>query len=198
MGMTALAEQRGSARANARVGLMAAAIAVGMVGLGFAAVPLYRIFCQATGLDGTTMRVSAAQAATVKPTSKTVTIRFDANQRGLPWEFKPEKPTETITIGARDMSIFLAKNNASTPVTGSATFNVTPELAGKYFNKIDCFCFTEQTLNAGQEVRMPVLYYVDPAILTDPETKDIQEITLSYTFYPVSSPKTVDRQGKGG
>lgn len=183
---------------NTRVGLLAASIAAGMVGLGFAAVPLYRLFCQVTGLDGTTMRVSAAQAATVTPTSKTITIRFDANQRGLPWEFKPERPTETITIGARDMSIFLAKNNAAVPITGSATFNVTPELAGKYFNKIDCFCFTEQTLKAGQEVRMPVLYYVDPAILTDPETRDIEEITLSYTFYPVESPKTVDRQGKGG
>jgi cytochrome c oxidase assembly protein subunit 11 len=177
---------------NLRTAIMAASIAVGMVALGFAAVPLYKIFCQVTGFGGTTMRVSETQAATVAPTDKTIVIRFDANQRGLPWEFKPERPTETITIGARDMSIFLAKNNAAVPVTGTATFNVTPVQAGKYFNKIDCFCFTEQTLQAGQDVRMPVLYYVDPAILTDPETKDVQEITLSYTFYPV------DQQGKGG
>ena len=177
---------------------MAAAIAVAMVGVGFAAVPLYKVFCQVTGFDGTTMRVSEAQAATVQATDKTVVIRFDANQRGLPWEFKPERPTDTVSIGARDMSIFIAKNLSSQPMTGTATFNVTPALAGKYFNKIQCFCFTEQRLEAGQEVRMPVLYYVDPKIMTDPETKDIEEITLSYTFFPVETPNTVDPQGKGG
>jgi cytochrome c oxidase assembly protein subunit 11 len=177
---------------NAKVGLMAAAIAISMVGMGFAAVPLYKIFCQVTGFDGTTMRVSEAQAATVAPSSKTMVIRFDANQRGLPWDFRPERPTDTVTIGARDMSIFIAKNNAAVPITGTATFNVTPALAGQYFNKIQCFCFTEQELKPGQEMRMPVLYYVDPKILTDPETKDIEEITLSYTFFPV------DPQGKGG
>lgn len=178
-------------RSNAKTGLMAAAIAVGMVGMGFAAVPLYRIFCQVTGFGGTTMRVSEAQAATIAPTSKTIVIRFDANQRGLPWDFKPERPTDTVTIGAQDMSVFLAKNYSNEDVTGTATFNVTPAQAGQYFSKIQCFCFTEQTLKAGQQVRMPVLYYVDPKILTDPETKDIEEITLSYTFYPV------DQQGKG-
>lgn len=186
--MTALAQSR----ANTRLGLIGAAIAIAMVGVGFAAVPLYRIFCQVTGLDGTTMRVTEAQAAKVAPVSKTITMRFDANQRGLPWDFRPERPTETITIGARDMSIFLAKNFGHEPVTGSATFNVTPELAGKYFNKIQCFCFSEQTLKPGEAVRMPVIYYVDPKILDDPETKDIEEITLSYTFYPV------DRKAKGG
>ena len=184
-------------RANARTGFMAAAIAVAMVGVGFAAVPLYRVFCQVTGFDGTTMRVSEAQAATVQATDKTVVIRFDANQRGLPWEFKPERPTDTVSIGARDMSIFIAKNLSSQPMTGTATFNVTPALAGKYFNKIQCFCFTEQRLEAGQEVRMPVLYYVDPKIMTDPETKDIEEITLSYTFFPVDTSNTVDPQEKG-
>lgn len=170
---------------------MAAAIAVAMVGVGFAAVPLYRIFCEVTGFGGTTMRVSEAQAATVEAVNKTVVVRFDANQRGLPWEFRPERPTDTVTIGARDMSIFIAKNLSSQPVVGTATFNVTPALAGKYFNKIQCFCFTEQRLEPGQEMRMPVLYYVDPKIMTDPETKNIEEITLSYTFFPV------DPQGKG-
>ena len=179
-------------RANARTGVMAAAIAVAMVGVGFAAVPLYRVFCQVTGFGGTTMRVSEAQAATVQATGKSIVVRFDANQRGLPWEFKPERPTDTVSIGARDMSIFIAKNLSSQPMTGTATFNVTPALAGKYFNKIQCFCFTEQRLEAGQEVRMPVLYYVDPKIMTDPETKDIEEITLSYTFFPVETPNTVD------
>jgi cytochrome c oxidase assembly protein subunit 11 len=184
-------------RSNVKTGLMAASIAVAMVGLGFAAVPLYRIFCQVTGFGGTTMKVSEAQAATVVPVNKTMVIRFDANQRGLPWEFGPERPTDTVTIGARDMSIFIAKNNAAVPITGSATFNVTPALAGQYFNKIQCFCFVEQTLKPGEQVRMPVLYYVDPKILTDPQTKDIEEITLSYTFYPVETPKMVDRPEKG-
>jgi cytochrome c oxidase assembly protein subunit 11 len=183
---------------NAKVGLMAAAIAVSMAGMGFAAVPLYKIFCQVTGFDGTTMRVSEAKAATIAPTTKTIVIRFDANQRGLPWEFKPERPTDTVSIGARDMSIFIAKNLSTAPMVGTATFNVTPALAGKYFNKIQCFCFTEQRLEPGQEIRMPVLYYVDPKIMTDPETKDIEEITLSYTFFPVDTPNTVDPQGKGG
>ncbi|HEV7233167.1 MAG TPA: cytochrome c oxidase assembly protein [Sphingorhabdus sp.] len=179
-------------RSNGKTALMAAAIAVSMVGVGFAAVPLYKIFCQVTGFGGTTMQVDAAQAATVKATNKPIVIRFDANHRGdLPWEFKPERPTDMVSIGAKDMSIFIAKNLSSESVTGTATFNVTPAQAGKYFNKIQCFCFTEQTLKPGQQVRMPVLYYVDPKIITDPETKDIEEITLSYTFYPV------DPQDKG-
>jgi cytochrome c oxidase assembly protein subunit 11 len=186
------------AKSNVKTGMMAAAMAVSMVGVGFAAVPLYRIFCQVTGFGGTTMKVDAAQAATVVATNKTIVVRFDANQRnGLPWEFKPERPTDTVSIGAKDMSIFIAKNLSNEPVTGTATFNVTPALAGQYFNKIQCFCFTEQTLAPGQQVRMPVLYYVDPKIMTDPETKDIEEITLSYTFYPVEKPKAVDPADAG-
>ncbi|WP_353207393.1 cytochrome c oxidase assembly protein [Sphingorhabdus sp.] len=190
-------ESRGSklmAISNAKTGFLAAALAVSMVGVGFAAVPLYRLFCQVTGFGGTTMRADAAQAATVAVMNETMVIRFDANHRGdLPWEFKPERPTDTVSIGAKDMSIFLAKNLSNEAVTGTATFNVTPELAGKYFNKIQCFCFTEQTLKPGEKVRMPVLYYVDPKIMTDPNTKDIEEITLSYTFYPVEKPNTVDQ-----
>jgi cytochrome c oxidase assembly protein subunit 11 len=187
-----------TAVANTRVGFMAGALAISMVGVGFAAVPLYKIFCQVTGFGGTTMKVDAAQAATVIATTKPITIRFDANQRGgLPWEFKPERPTDQVSIGAKDMSIFIAKNLSNESVTGTATFNVTPELAGKYFNKIQCFCFTEQTLKPGEQVRMPVLFYVDPKIISDPETKDIEEITLSYTFYPVEKPKSVDRSASG-
>ena len=187
-----------SIAANTRVGFMAAAMAVSMVGVGFAAVPLYKIFCQVTGFGGTTMKVDEAQAATVVATNKPIVIRFDANHRSdLPWEFRPERPTDTVSIGAKDMSIFIAKNLSDEAVTGTATFNVTPQQAGKYFSKIQCFCFTEQTLKPGEQVRMPVLYYVDPKIMTDPETKDIEEITLSYTFYPVENPKTVDRRGNG-
>ncbi|WP_395615118.1 cytochrome c oxidase assembly protein [Sphingorhabdus sp.] len=183
---------------NVKTGFLAAGLAVSMVGVGFAAVPLYRLFCQVTGFGGTTMRVDAAQAATVQVSNKTIVVRFDANQReGLPWEFKPERPTDTVSIGAKDMSIYIAKNLSNEPVTGTATFNVTPALAGQYFNKIQCFCFTEQTLKPGEQVRMPVLFYVDPKIMTDPETKDIEEITLSYTFYPVEKPNTVDQTANG-
>lgn len=173
---------------NLRTALMAGSIALAMVGLGFASVPLYRIFCQVTGFGGTTMRVSEAEAATIQATNKTIVIRFDANMRGLPWEFRPERPTDTVTIGAKDMTVFLAKNLSDTPVTGTATFNVSPAQAGQYFSKVQCFCFTEQTLKPGQQLRMPVVYYVDPRILDDPDTKDIEEITLSYTFYPVDAP----------
>ena len=184
---------------NAKTGFLAAAVAVSMVGVGFATVPLYRIFCQVTGFGGTTMRVDAAQAATVAATNKTIVIRFDANHRSdLPWDFKPEWPTDTVSIGAKDMSIFLAKNLSNETVTGTASFNVTPELAGQYFNKIQCFCFSEQTLKPGEQVRMPVVYYVDPKIMSDPNTKDIQEITLSYTFYPVEKPNTVDPAANSG
>ena len=183
---------------NVKTGFLAAGLAVSMVGVGFAAVPLYRLFCQVTGFGGTTMRVDAAQAATVPVSNKTIVVRFDANQRGgLPWEFRPERPTETVSIGAKDMSIYIAKNLSNEPVTGTATFNVTPALAGQYFNKIQCFCFTEQTLKPGEQVRMPVLFYVDPKIMTDPETKDIEEITLSYTFYPVEKPNIVDQTANG-
>jgi len=186
--MTAVASTQ---KSNLKTGLLAGALAIGMVGVGFAAVPLYRIFCQVTGFGGTTMRVSEAQAATVQAVSKTIVVRCDANQRGLPWNFKPERPTDTVSIGARDMTVFIAENLSDQPIKGMATFNVSPAQAGKYFNKVQCFCFTEQTLQPKQQVRMPVLYYVDPKIMTDPDTKDIEEITLSYTFYPV------DQAGKG-
>lgn len=127
-----------------------------------------------------------AVASNVQTSATFINVRFDANHNpALPWEFKPERSVERVSIGARDMSIYIAKNLSDQDVTGTATFNVTPVQAGKYFNKIQCFCFTEQTLKAGQQVRMPVLYYVDPEILNDPDTKDIEEITLSYTFFPV-------------
>ena len=171
-------------RRNLRTGVMALGIALAMLALGYASVPLYRIFCQVTGLGGTTQRVDEAQAALVSAAGKTITVRFDANtDRGLPWTFRPERPRQTVQIGQRDMATFLARNNSDRAITGTAAFNVAPVQAGKYFNKIQCFCFTEQTLKAGQEVRMPVLFYVDPAIIDDPDTADVEHITLSYTFY---------------
>lgn len=177
-------------RRNRRSALLALSFALGMLALGYAAVPLYRIFCETTGFGGTTMKVSEAQAATISATGKTVIVRFDSNvSTALPWRFKPENTTEKVTIGARDMAAFVAENLSSKPVTGTATFNVTPTQAGRYFAKVQCFCFTEQTLQPGEKVRMPVIYYVDPAILTDPDTRDIEEITLSYTFYPLDQGK---------
>ena len=172
---------------NLRVALLGVLGVCSMTGLGFASVPLYRMFCEATGLNGTTQRGLRAPGTT----GQKVTVAFDANLGNkLAWEFAPERRADTIDIGGRDMAFFRAKNLSNKPITGTATFNVTPEVAGKYFTKIQCFCFTQQTLQPGEEVRMPVIFYVDPAILKDPDAKDVQEITLSYTFYPVDSGKT--------
>ena len=172
---------------NTRTALMAGALAVAMVGLGYAAVPLYDMFCRVTGFGGTTMRISEAQAAEMNVAQgNMISVRFDSNvSSALPWSFRPERLRETISIGARDMMIFVARNNSDVPVTGTATFNVTPSQAGPYFSKVQCFCFTEQRLEPGQEIRMPVVYYVDPRILDDPDARDVKEITLSYTFFPV-------------
>ncbi|NLR71129.1 cytochrome c oxidase assembly protein [Novosphingobium sp. ERN07] len=168
---------------NRKVGILAAGGALAMLGLGYASVPLYRLFCQVTGYGGTTQRADAVTAAGVKVAGKVVTIRFDANvARDMPWEFKPMQVKQEVRIGERQIARYHARNLANRTVTGTAIFNVSPEQAGKYFNKIQCFCFTEQTLKAGQDVPMPVIYYVDPAILDDPAAKDIEEITLSYTF----------------
>ncbi|MFL0670116.1 MAG: cytochrome c oxidase assembly protein [Erythrobacter sp.] len=179
-------------RRNARVGLMAAAGALAMLGLGYAAVPLYQMFCQVTGFGGTTMKASEADAARAAAiaTGQRISVRFDAStSAGMPWAFKPTQPTQTVTIGQRDIATYVARNDGSKPITGMATFNVTPEQAGKYFNKIQCFCFTEQTLAPGQEVTMPVLYYVDPAMLDDPNMAGVQQITLSYTFHRTKEPQ---------
>jgi cytochrome c oxidase assembly protein subunit 11 len=172
-----------------RTGLLAALLAVAMTGLGYASVPLYRLFCQVTGLGGTT-QLAEGDAPGAMTSGKTITVRFDANHAPtLPWSFSPEKNTQSVQIGARSIAFFSAKNLASTPVKGTATFNVTPTQAGKYFNKIQCFCFTEQTLAPGKQVRMPVIFFVDPKIMDDPAARDISEITLSYTFYPVDAAK---------
>lgn len=191
--MTAAQTDSARNRRNKRVGMTMGAVAIGMVGMGFASVPLYRIFCQATGLNGTVSRAEASELDFSQATAgQTMQIRFDANQSGgLPWSFRPEHPTDTAAVGARDMAIYIAENKSDKPVTGRATYNVTPEQAGKYFSKIQCFCFTEQTLQPGEQVRMPVIYFIDPKIKTDPDTETVEEITLSYTFYPVDP----DKQG---
>jgi cytochrome c oxidase assembly protein subunit 11 len=182
--MTTLAQK------NGRTAGLAALLVLAMVGLAFASVPLYRIFCQVTGLGGTTMRADATAAAAVRPVAgRSVSVRFDANvSRDLMWRFDPVDTQRTVPIGSRNMALYRARNISTRPLTGTATFNVTPVQAGRYFSKIQCFCFTEQTLQPGQEMQMPVIFYVDPAILDDPAARDISEITLSYTFYPVEQP----------
>jgi cytochrome c oxidase assembly protein subunit 11 len=169
---------------NKRVGLYALLGALAMLGLGYASVPLYRIFCQVTGFGGTPQIASEAQAATVTGTGVPISIRFDANNDpDLPWTFKPEEVTHKSIIGDRQMAFYIAKNNSSEPITGQASYNVEPEQTAPYFVKIECFCFTEQTLQPGQEVRMPVIYYVDPGILEDEDSRGVEQITLSYTFH---------------
>ena len=174
-------------RRNRRVALIAFGVAVAMLGLGYAAVPLYDLFCRVTGFGGTTQvatEAEAADAAALSAGAPTISIRFDANTaRDMPWQFRPRQVTDTVQIGQRDMAIFEAKNLSSVPVTGTASFNVEPEQAGAYFNKIQCFCFTEQTLRPGQEVTMPVVYFVDPKALDDPNMRGVEQITLSYTFH---------------
>jgi len=177
------------ARRNSRTAVIAALLVAAMVGLAYASVPLYRMFCQATGFAGTTQR--ATTEAVPGSVGRMISIRFDANtSSALPWRFEPVDTHRRVAIGARNIALFSARNLSDRPVTGRATFNVTPSQAGQYFTKIQCFCFTLQTLSPGQEVRMPVVFFVDPAILDNPDTRDIDEITLSYTFYPVDQPGT--------
>ena len=162
-------------------------LALAMLGLAFASVPLYRAFCQLTGFDGTPLRAERAPGAVAGQ----IGVRFDANvNQDLPWKFEPVQDTVRIAPGARTQILYRAKNLTARTTTGQAVFNVSPEVAAPYFSKIECFCFSEQTLKPGQSVDMPVVFFVDPKIKGDPDTKGIDEITLSYTFYPVEKPET--------
>jgi cytochrome c oxidase assembly protein subunit 11 len=168
-------------RKNARTALIMAAIVAAMIGLAFASVPLFRMFCEATGFGGTPLRAEEAPGAVAGQ----VGVRFDANVHpGLPWRFEPKQTTVRVKPGARTQIFYHAQNLSARTITGQAVFNVSPDRVGKYFKKIECFCFTEQTLKAGESVDMPVVFFVDPKIEQDPDTKSVDEITLSYTFYP--------------
>ncbi|GAF75791.1 MAG: cytochrome c oxidase assembly protein [Hyphomicrobiaceae bacterium] len=163
------------------VALSLAGLVAGMVGLSFAAVPLYRIFCQTTGYGGVPQQAEAAPGTVL---DRTITVRFDANvDRKLPWTFEPVQRVMDVKIGESNLAFFRATNNTDEPVTGSAGFNVAPGIAGRYFTKIECFCFTKQRLAAGESIEMPVTFFVDPKIVDDESAKNISEITLSYTFY---------------
>ncbi|HKJ61923.1 MAG TPA: cytochrome c oxidase assembly protein [Hyphomicrobiales bacterium] len=174
-------------RSNARLASGLLVLVAAMVGLSFAAVPLYRIFCQATGYAGTTKRAEAPSATV---TERDISVRFDASMSSdLDWSFKPVKRKITLKIGENRLAFFRAENLSDEKLTGSATFNVTPEIAGSYFVKVQCFCFTEQTLQPHQVVDMPVSFYIDPEIMNDPDANRIEEITLSYTFFRSTDPE---------
>lgn len=160
-------------------------LACGMLGLAYASVPLYRIFCDITGYGGTTQ---TAQSAPVQATQTPITVTFNADiNEDLPWTFKPGAKKLTALIGEQILTHYTAENLTDQPITGRAIYNVTPFAAGAYFNKIECFCFTEQTLKPREKVDMPILFYIDPEILNDPDMKNISTITLSYTFFPLKT-----------
>ena len=166
---------------NQRTGLIVLGIVFGMVGLAFASVPLYDLFCRVTGFGGTT------QVATSVPDvilERKVTVRFNSDvNRALPWSFRPEARDMELNIGQEGLIAYIAENTSDIPVAGTAVYNVTPPKVGKYFHKTQCFCFEEQVLQPGQAMNMPVLFFVDPSIADDPYMDDVETITLSYTFF---------------
>jgi cytochrome c oxidase assembly protein subunit 11 len=168
-------------RRNGATVLILASVVAGMVGLSFASVPLYRLFCSATGFGGTTQR---AEAAPNRIAAGLVTVRFDAQTApGLDWEFRPLKEEIAVHPGEQNQVFFRAVNHGTAPVTARAIYNVTPAKAGIYFDKLQCFCFNNQTLAPAQSVDMGVVFFVDPDMLTDPSTSDVRSITLSYTMF---------------
>lgn len=169
---------------NARTAFAVLGIVAGMVGLSFASVPLYNLFCKVTGYGGTTQVASSVDGIPVL--DQEVTVRFDANTApGMGWSFRPVQRQVTLRLGEQRQIAYLAENTSNVPITGTATFNVTPGSAGIYFNKLACFCFTETTLQPGEKLEMPVIFFVDPDMASEKETKNIHTITLSYTFFPV-------------
>ncbi len=159
-------------------------VVVGMTGLAFASVPLYRLFCQVTGYGGTPRVEVGGEAGGADTAGRSITVRFDANVNPtLPWRFKPEQHRVQVPLGESALAVFRAENMSDAPLTGTATFNVTPNKAAPYFVKVQCFCFDEQRLEAHGGADLPVSFYVDPAIAEDPDTRDVSTITLSYTFF---------------
>ena len=176
-----------SVAAQKKTAAMLAGVAVVMLSLSFAAVPFYNWFCRVTGYAGTT---SVAATGADEVLEQTVKIRFDASlEAGMPWEFRAVQPSMTIRIGETGLAFFEAYNPTDKAVGGQASYNVTPDQSGGYFTKIECFCFTEQILQPGERVQMPVSFYVDPSIVKDPEASLIKEITLSYTFHVADIPQ---------
>jgi cytochrome c oxidase assembly protein subunit 11 len=168
-------------RRNRRLATAVFGVVVGMVGLSFASVPLYNLFCSVTGYNGTP-QIGGAPAPGAG--EQVLTVRFNANtQPNLPWRFAPEQPSVRLHVGEEAMAFYKARNLSDAPVEGISTYNVTPEVVGRYFHKTACFCFEAQTLAPGQEVDMPLSFWVDPKIAEDPNTRGIRTITVSYTFF---------------
>lgn len=186
---------RSSSRNLRTLALLVAVIAT-MTGLAFASAPLYRVFCEATGFDGTTQRATAAPGAAG---GRLYTVRFNADiAPDLPWKFQPVQPFVRVHPGEQTLVAFRATNNSDHPITGTATFNVTPLIVGAYFDKIECFCFTEQTLQPGESADLPVTFFVSPEILKDKNTRDIDAITLSYTFFQAKNPVKPSAESRSG
>ena len=177
---------------NTRLAVVCGVVFFAMVGAAFAAVPLYRMFCQVTGFDGTVRKADEASAQIL---DRTVGVRFDANVRDMPWLFTAEEKSQVARIGETKMAYFKVVNTSNKPITGHATYNVVPESAGAHFRKLECFCFREQTLQPGETMEFPVVYFIDPQFATDPETKGKSEVTLSYTFFQVDEAKPAATKG---
>ena len=170
-----------------RVALALSGLAAGMLGLAYAAVPLYVLFCQITGYDGTPRRASKPSDTVLE---RTIAVRLDANvARDLGWEFKPVQNTVKLKLGENGLTHYIATNTSREVLVGTATFNVTPAAAGPYFNKLECFCFTEQRLEPGQSLEMPVSFFIDPELAAFKDLSNLSEITLSYTFHRVVAPR---------
>ncbi len=174
-------------RSNRRVAAVMGLVAAGMLGMAYAAVPLYQLFCQVTGYGGTTQRATKPSETIL---DRVVTVRFDANVSGLAWDFVPVVRTMDVRIGENALAFYRATNTSGRSLVGTASFNVAPEIAGSFFNKLECFCFKEQRLEPGETMEMPVSFYVDPTIVADKDARKVTHITLSYTFYPVDKPRT--------
>jgi cytochrome c oxidase assembly protein subunit 11 len=178
---------------NRRVVLYCIAVLVLMTAAGFAAVPLYRLFCQQTGFGGTVSRSTTGPTGVAL--ARKLTVSFDTNVRGLPWAFTPDQASQSVNIGRTGLAFFTVTNRSDQPVTGHATYNVVPEQAGAYFHKLQCFCFTDQTIAAHTTIRFPVVYFVDPQFASDPDTKGFSDVTLSYTFFPAVKAATNAAKG---
>jgi cytochrome c oxidase assembly protein subunit 11 len=177
---------------NKRLATICALVFAGMVGAAFAAVPFYRAFCQATGFAGTARR---AYVAPTTISNRTVQVAFDTNVRGLSWTFAPNDRSQIVRLGESRLAFFKVTNTSDQPLTGRAVYNVTPDSAGAYFSKLECFCFKKQTLQPHQTAEFPVVYFVDPRFGTNDDTQGIKQITLSYTFYPSQALATASGQG---
>lgn len=170
-----------------RTALVASVVVLGMTGMAFAAVPLYDAFCKITGYGGTTQE---AQAAPDQILERRIEVRFDANTSpDLPVEFTPKQTSERLRIGETGLAFYRVRNLSNEPLVARATYNVTPHVAGPYFAKLECFCFTDRVIAPGAETDLPVVFFVDPEIVSDPDTRDINTLTLSYTFFRSTSPE---------